>query len=53
MWRLFQFSKFHENVGKLHKGNFKRFDHDIQGQKFIKLMEKVAKNFASLFFVGN
>ena len=20
----FQFSKFHENVGKLHKGNFKR-----------------------------
>ena len=40
----FQFSKFHENVDKLHKGNFKRglSDHDIQGQKFVKLMEKMA-----------
>ena len=39
----FQFTKFHENVGKLHKGNFKRgFNHDTQGQKFVKLMAKVA-----------
>ena len=29
----FQFSKFHENLGKRHKG--------IQGQKFVKLMEKL------------
>ena len=39
-----QFSKFHENVDKLHKGNFSRglSDHDIQGQKLVKLMEKMA-----------
>ena len=32
----FQFSKFHENLGKRHKGSY-----GIQGQKFVKLMEKV------------
>ena len=39
-----QFPKFHENVDKLQKGNFNRglCDHDIQGQKFVKLMEKMA-----------
>ena len=38
----FQFSKFYENVAKLGKGNFKKLDLDIQGQKFVKLLEKVA-----------
>ena len=33
----FQFSKFHESVVKLYKGNFER---DFQGQKFEKLLRK-------------
>ena len=40
----FQFSSFYEYVAKSDKDNFK-----IQGQKFVKLLEEVAWNFASLF----
>ena len=41
------------HVGKFDKANFKigLTDHDIQGEKFIKLLEKMIQNFASLFFV--
>ena len=38
----FQFSKLYEFVVKLDKGNFKRLDRDIQGQKSLKLLEMVA-----------
>ena len=38
---VFQSSKFHERETKF------RLDPDIQGQKFDKLLENMAKNFAS------
>ena len=40
---FFVFSvKFHENEVKRDKRYFKRFDHGIVGQKFVKLLEKMA-----------
>ena len=47
----FQFSKFHEEVVKLNKSNFKRNLTDIHSQKFVKLLGKMAENFASLFLL--
>ena len=39
----FQFSEFYENVGKLSKCIFQeRLDPDIQDQKLVKLLVKVA-----------
>ena len=48
----FQFSKFHENVGKLHKGNLERFNHDIQRSKIRKINGKSDLKFCKLIFRG-
>ena len=40
--KAFHFSKLHEFVVKLDKGNLKRLERDIQGEKSLKLLERLA-----------
>ena len=51
-WRLFKFINIMETGPNITKPKHKeRLDRDIRGQKFVKLLKKLAENFTSLPFL--